>query len=145
LPHWPVNSFYINTLLRHISFNIKYTRRHADYEWLCSSKYTLRIPYLLPISSLEILISDNMKIKLLISESIWIYIHLEMNWTITIILLISTYIIAIDVNVIMWKDTRKCEHWAGKQKKTEGVYIYPLQIRKKTGRVYTRPFFIFLS
>jgi hypothetical protein len=48
---------------------------------------------------MEILISNNMKIKLLISESIWIYIYLEMNGAITIILSISTYIIAIDVNV----------------------------------------------
>jgi hypothetical protein len=33
----------------------------------------------------------------------------------------------------------------GKQKKIRGIYIYPLQVRKKTGGVYTRPFIIFLS
>jgi hypothetical protein len=126
-----------NNLLRHISFNIKYSWRLTDYEWLCSSKYTLRVPYLLPISSLEILISDNMKIKLSINESMWIYTHLEINRTMTMILSISTYIIAIDVNVFnvrrhvaMWELSRKT-------KKTGRVYIYPLQVRKKTGEVYT--------
>jgi hypothetical protein len=48
---------------------------------------------------MEILISNNMKIKLLINESMWIYIYLEINGTMIIILSISTYIIAIDVNV----------------------------------------------
>jgi hypothetical protein len=40
-----------------------------------------------------------MKIKLLINESMWIYIHFEINRTMTIILSISIYIIPIDVNV----------------------------------------------
>jgi hypothetical protein len=48
---------------------------------------------------MEILISNNMKIKLLINESMWIYIYLEMNGTMIIILSISTYINAINVNV----------------------------------------------